>query len=90
MTRKEVIPMKQNNQNQMQNKNQNLNQAQNQVQNRNQVQNQSQTQKQMKNQKDGNTQAITMPGTHDAQSKVNHPGVENVRRAKNFVDENKK
>ena len=36
------------------------------------------------------TQAITTPGQHDAKSGVNHPGVENVRRAKSFVDQNKK
>jgi hypothetical protein len=44
------------------------------------------------NQKDKNTptEAILTPGKQNPQSGVNHPGVENVRRAKHFVDENKK
>ncbi len=36
------------------------------------------------------TQAILTPAAKDAKTGMTIPGVENVRRAKEFVDENKK
>ena len=42
--------------------------------------------------KDNNTptEAILTPISHHPNSRVTNPGVENVRRAKEYVDENKK